>query len=276
MRFKFYHVFLFTLFSCIALASCGEEHSEPENSVEVHVIMGQSNGLGRAYSFELPTELQQPLQGCYIYNIKSGKFELIQAGVNTMSEKGQFGPVVKAAQLLQQHKQKDVYFVLSGFGNSQLYNSGSNKTLDWHPDSNELLEQNKETIEKARAALVAEGKEPVFKTIAWWQGEADALETAKANAYQANEEAFFASLDKVTYLSSTKRVVYKIFSDLQSHPQAGTLNAGKAARAAADKRTVAIIETNGYVRNPQDRLHANAAGQLQAGTDLFNAIKDLK
>ena len=276
MKFRFPHVILLTLFSCAALASCGKEHSEPENSVEVHVIMGQSNGLGRAYSFELPTELQQPLQGCYIYNTHTGKFELIQAGVNTMTEKGQFGPVVKAAQLLQQHKQKDVYFVVSGFGNSQLYHSGSNALLDWHPDSNELLEQSKETIEKARAALVAEGKEPVFKTIAWWQGEADALVTEKANAYQANEQALFASLDKVTYLSGTNRVVYKIFSDLKSLPLAATLNAGKAARAAADKRTVAIIETNGYVRNPQDRLHADAAGQLQAGTDLFTAIKDAK
>ncbi|WP_345162072.1 sialate O-acetylesterase [Pontibacter saemangeumensis] len=260
----------------IGLASCGKEHSEPENSVEVHVILGQSNGLGRAYSFELPTELQQPLQGCYIYNTHSGKFELMQAGVNTMSNKGQFGPVVKAAQLLQQHKQKDVYFVVAGFGNSQLYNSGSREILDWHPDSNELLEQSKETIEKARAALVAEGKEPVFKTIAWWQGEADALVTEHASAYRANEEAFFASLDKVTYLGGTKRVVFKIFSDLKSHPQAGAINKGKAARAAADKRTVATLETNGYERNPQDRLHANAAGQLQAGTDLFNAIKGVK
>lgn len=276
MTLRVYHVLLLTLLSCTQLTSCGKEQPVPGNNVDVHVIMGQSNCLGRAYSFQLPAELQQPLEGCYIYNSSSGKFEPLQAGINTMSNKGQFGPVVKAAQLLHEHTQKDVYFVVAGYGNSQLHNSGSRKVLDWHPDSYELLEQSKETIEKARIALVAEGKAPAFKTIAWWQGEADALEASKAKAYQANEEALFAALDKVAYLGNTKRVIFKIFSDMSSLPHAGTLNEGKAARAAADRRTIAVIETNHYDRSEQDRLHATAAGQLQAGTDLFNAIKNVK
>jgi hypothetical protein len=227
--------------------------------VEVHLIMGQSNSLGRAHAYQLPAELQQPLQGCYIYNPGSGDFEPIQAGVNTMSDQGQFGPVVKAAQLLREHTKKDVYFVVAGYGNSQLQHSCSSQVLDWHTDSDELLAQSKQTIEQGRAAL-----------------EADALDAAKAGTYQANEEALFASLDQVAYLRDTKRVVYKVFSDVESHPHAGTVNAAKAARAAADTRTVAVLETNGYDRIPQDRLHATARGQVQAGTDLFNAIKDIE
>jgi hypothetical protein len=258
------------------LASCREEEPDPKNEVDVHIIMGQSNSLGRAHAYQLPADLQKPLEGCYIYNTATGKFEQIQAGVNTLSNKGQFGPVVKAAQLLREYQKGTVYFVVSGAGNSQLYNSGSKQVQDWHPESNELLAESKETIEKARLALVAEGKEPVFRSIAWWQGETDALEATKSGAYEANEAAFFAALDNVAYLSNTKHVVFKIFEDMKGHPHAAAVNAAKAKRAAADKRNVALIETDHYDRIPQDRLHATAAGQLQAGTDLFKAIKDIK
>jgi hypothetical protein len=260
------------------LTSCGKEEHAPgnENEVDVHVILGQSNSYGRAYSYQLPADLQKPLEACYIYNPSNGRFEQIHAGVNTLSDKGQFGPVVKAAQLLREYKQDTVYFVLHGVGNSQLHNSGSKEVPDWHPDSQELLPESKETIEKARQALVAAGKEPVFRSIAWWQGEADALEAVKANTYQENETALFASLDEVAYLNNTKRVVYKIFDDLAHLQQASAVNEAKARRAAADKRTIALIGTNHYQRNPQDRLHADAAGMIQAGTDLFKAIKDIK
>ena len=267
---------LFILLSCFLLTSCDTEDSLPANSVDVHILMGQSNMLGRGNSYQLPNELQQPLQGCYIYNPDSKKFELIHAGVNTMSAKGMFGPVVKAAQLLQAHKKRDVYFVVTGAGNTQLYNSGSKQVQDWHPDSHEVLDQSKEIIEKARATLVAEGKAPVFRTIAWWQGEADSLEEFKAAAYGDNEKAFFDALDKVPYLSSTKRVIFKVFSDMKTHPQAGRVNEGKVKRAATDRRTLRVIETNGYDRITQDKLHATAVGQVQAGTDLFNAIKDVQ
>ena len=270
---------LLTLLILALLTSCDKDEveNEPilEEIVDVHVIMGQSNSIGRAYSYELPEELQQPLEGCYIFNPSKDKFELLHAGVNTQSEKGYFGLVVNAARLLHQHKKKNVYFVVVGVGNTQLHNSGSQTLQDWHPDSNELLPQAKQTIEKARKALVASGVTPVFKSISWWQGENDAMDKTMAESYGQNEQALFASLDQVDYLSTTKRVVYKIFSDMPDVPHSGTVNSGKTQRASSDKRTIKVIETNHYDRNPQDRLHATAKGQLQAGSDLFDAIKSL-
>jgi hypothetical protein len=276
---RLYGLLLLTLLILALLTSCDKDEVEHEpisdETVDVHVIMGQSNSIGRAYAYQLPEELQKPLEGCYIFNASKGKFEQLHAGVNTQSDKGQFGPVVMAAQLLRQHKKKNVYFVVAGVGNTQLHNSGSKTLKDWHPDSNELVPQAKQTIEKARKALVASGTEPIFKSITWWQGENDAMDKTMAQRYGQNEQALFDSLDQVEYLSGTKRVVYKIFSDMPNVPHAGTVNSGKAMRASSDKRTIKVIETNGYDRNPQDRLHATAKGQLQAGTDLFNAIKNL-
>lgn len=277
---RFYGILLLTLLIVALLSSCEkseEEQQEPilDETVDVHIILGQSNSIGRANASELPAELQKPLQGCYIFNPSKGKFEIMTAGVNTQSEKGQFGPVVKAAQLLHSHTKKNVYFVVAGVGNTQLYHSGSSTIKDWHPDSDELVPQARQTIDKARKALVAAGTEPAFKSIAWWQGENDALDAGMAEAYEQNEQALFASFDQVPYLSETKRVVFKVFSDMSNVPHAGAVNAGKARRAAADQRTIKVIDTNGYDRIRQDRLHATAKGQLQAGTDLFNAIKGL-
>lgn len=277
---RIYGLLLLTLLVVALLSSCDNSEEEPQEpipdeTVDVHVILGQSNSIGRANTVDLPAELQKPLEGCYIFNPSKGKFEILHAGVNTQSEKGQFGPVVKAAQLLQNHKKKHVYFIVAGVGNTQLHHSGSKTIKDWHPDSDELVLQAKQTIEKARKALISAGTEPVFKSVTWWQGENDALDKGMAEAYQQNEQALFASFDQVEYLSGSKRVVFKIFSDMKNVPYAGTVNTGKSQRAAADNRTLKVIETNGYDRIPQDRLHATAKGQLQAGTDLFNAIKNL-
>jgi len=269
---KLFSLVLFSLISS-ALISCSDDAS-PNMPVDVHIIMGQSNGIGRASTTGLPTDLRKPLPGCYIFNKASGKFEVLQAGVNTQTEPEQFGPVVKAAQLLQEYKKQDVYFVVAGVGNTQLYHSGSAEELDWHPDSHELLHQAEETIEQARKALAAEGKQAVFKSIAWWQGEKDALEQIKADSYQKNEDAFFKAMSQVAYLSKAKRVVYKIFPDAPHLTYADQVNQAKVKRAAGDPGTV-VIETAGYKRIPQDKLHANTEGQLQAGTDLFGVIKDL-
>ncbi|PRY13850.1 protein of unknown function (DUF303) [Pontibacter ummariensis] len=268
---------LLLLLTCAFVASCGKEEPDlPEGEpVDVHIIIGQSNSIGRAAIYQLPPEYHKPLEGCYIFNRANEQFELILTGVNTQSEKGQFGPVVQAAKLLREYKGQNVYFIVAGVGGSQLYKSGTQELLDWHPDSEELILQTKQTIEEARATLLAQGKAPQFKSIAWWQGEHDSFNEAKALAYQENETALFKAFDQVPYLSKAKRVVYKIFSDADILPHAATINAAKAKRAASDPRTVAVIETDGYTRIPNDRIHATDTGQLQAGRDLFNAIKDL-
>lgn len=259
----------------LLVVSCSQVEPTPQHQVDVHLIMGQSNSLGRAYASQLPAELQQPLEDCFIYNIQKNRFEPIHAGVNTQSGKGQFGPVVQAAQLLRNYKQQPVYFVVIGYGNTQLYDSGSGKEEDWHPDSKELTAKARATLDKARAALEAEGKAPVFKSLAWWQGEKDAQNAEKAKVYDANEAAFFAYMEQVPYLQNTRRVVYKLFPRPEVMPHVATVNAAKTRRAAADAKTVALVETKKYNLGPQDKLHATAKGQVQAGTDLFNAIKNL-
>ncbi|MFD2248353.1 sialate O-acetylesterase [Pontibacter ruber] len=279
---KYYTILLQILSGFLLLASCAEKDEEspanaapvPDNAVDVHVIIGQSNSTGMAHIYELPEDMLKPLEGCYIYNKDNGKFEIMQAGVNTQTGKDQFGPVLKAAQLLQAHKKKDVYFVVAGTGGTQLYKSGTSAVQDWHPESNEIFAQATQTIDKARKALEADGKQPVFKSIAWWQGEFDAQYQEKAADYQANEQALFAALDQVAYLSSTRRVVYRVFSDVEDMPYAQDVNDAKAKRAAADKRTT-LIQTDGYPRIPKDPIHASDQGLLQAGTDWFNAIKNL-
>ncbi|TXK23460.1 sialate O-acetylesterase [Pontibacter qinzhouensis] len=266
-------VFLFSFF--LIFSACKDDNTSPGEQVDVHIIMGQSNSLGVGHAYQLPKEMREPQDSCYIFNKASGKYEIIQAGVNTQSQEGMFGPVVKAAQLLRDHQKKEVYFIVVGFGNSQLFKSNESEIQDWHPESNELLPFAKSEIERARKALEASGKTPVFKTLSWWQGEADGTYSEKANVYLENETAFFAALDQVSYLANTKRIIFKVFEDVAAMPHGHVVNTAKIKRASTDSRTVSIIETNSYDRIPQDKLHATAKGQLQAGTDLFNAIKKL-
>ncbi|MCC9167809.1 sialate O-acetylesterase [Pontibacter harenae] len=247
----------------------------PEKAVDVHIIAGQSNSIGEAYAYQLPEELREPLDSCYIFNAARYSFEPIQAGVNTQSKEGKFGMVVNAAHLLKNYKNDEVYFVVIGVGNTQLYPSGSSELQDWHPSSKELLPQAKLAIEKARQSLLAQGKSPVFKSITWWQGENDAVDEQKAIAYAANEAALFASLDQVSYLKDTKRIIYKVFNDVGGFRYANVVNAAKVKRSTSDARTLSVVETRNYQRLPQDKLHASTAGQLRAGADLFNRIKDL-
>ncbi|WP_187263088.1 sialate O-acetylesterase [Pontibacter beigongshangensis] len=272
-RFFIYQLLL-PLNLCLFI-SCKDDTSGPGEQVDVHIIMGQSNSLGVAHAYQLPKELREPQDSCYIFNRASGRFEVITAGVNTQSEEGMFGPVVTAAKLLKEHQQKEVYFVVVGFGNSQLFNSGSKEIQDWHPASKELLPQAKSEIERARKALVKMGKAPQFKSVSWWQGEADATYSEKAEVYGENETAFFATLDQVAYLADSKRIIFKVFEDVDSMPHGRAVNTAKARRASSDARTIKLIETKNYDRIPQDRLHATAKGQQQAGADLFNVIKNL-
>ncbi|WP_460879920.1 hypothetical protein [Pontibacter rugosus] len=53
------------------------------------------------------------------------------------------------------------------------------------------------------------------------------------------------------------------------------VNEAKVKRGASDANTLAVIETSKYELNSQDKLHASAKGMIQAGTDLFHAIKNL-
>ncbi|WP_162912086.1 sialate O-acetylesterase [Pontibacter actiniarum] len=253
--------------------SCSQHAPAPQNEVAVHVILGQSNSIGRAYASQLPRELRAPLDSCYIYNVSRKRFEVIEAGVNTQSQAGQFGPVVKAAQLLRDHQQREVYFVVAGYGNTQLYSSGSEP--DWNADSHELTQEVLRVLEQSQQALKAEGKTAVFKSVTWWQGENDAKSSEKAAAYGQNEAAFFTFLDQTPYLHSAKRVVYKLFPEPSVMPYADKVNAAKAKRASSDAKTLSLIDTRKYELNPQDKLHATAKGQVQAGTDLFKAIKNL-
>ncbi|MFT2007517.1 sialate O-acetylesterase [Pontibacter sp. 13R65] len=266
---------LLLLFTFILFTSCKDEDSTPGESVDVHIIMGQSNSLGVAHAYQLPKELRAPLDSCFIFNKASGRFEIITAGVNTQSAEGMFGPVVNAAKLLKDYKKKEVYFVVVGYGNSQLFKSNDPEIQDWHPESKELLPKATAEIERARKAMVAMGKSPNFKTLSWWQGEADGTYSEKARVYEENETAFFAALDEIEYLANTKRVIFKVFEDVEDMPHGRVVNTAKAKRASTDKRTISLIETKSYERIPQDRLHATAKGQEKAGTDLFNAIKVL-
>lgn len=276
---KYYYMILLVLFSLSSfiLSSCEKMAPSPDavETAEIHIIIGQTNSIGRAAASQLPPELRNPLVGSFIFNPKREQFEPIYAGVNTQSESGYFGPVVKAAQLLRDYKQKDVYFIVAGIDDISLSPSGNSIDMDWHPSSNELFARTKKTIEDARFVLAAKGKKAVFKSITWWQGESDSLDPAKAVGYLRNESALFASFDQVPYLSKINRVVYKIFPVKVALPYYEIINSSKVKRAATDMRTVAVIETKDYERITGNKIHATTKGQLQAGTDLFNAIKDL-
>ncbi|RAU82152.1 sialate O-acetylesterase [Pontibacter arcticus] len=270
---RIFYLLLTALLPALLLTAC-KERTYPEKTVEVHIILGQSNALGKADTYALPAELNEPLKGAHIYNKATGKFENIQAGVNTQSGRDEFGPLIRMAYLMQRHRNRDIYFIVAGAENSQLYNSGSKEVADWNPKSGELITEAKRTIENARTAIMSQGMKPKFLTVTWWQGENDALTEERAFAYLENERAFFASLDEVPYLSKTRRVVYKIFSEVG--PYAQFVNQAKEERASSDPRTVALIDTRNYTRIPQDPINADTEGQLQAGFDLYMAIRDIR
>jgi hypothetical protein len=250
---------------------------------EVYLFRGQSNILGRDSKFKVdPNDWKYiyPTPNCFIYNANSSNFENVIAGRNSQGIDqtssgfvGQLNLIPFFAKFMSEYKGKRIYCILYGVGGTQLDFTGSGATQDWHPDSNELLTTWINQVESALSLLTTNGITYTVKGDVWWQGESDATNTTRANDYQNNETAMYSYLEaELPILETIPRVVFKIFTT-GGLTFAGTVNTAKQNRAALDDKTI-IIEVSDYSLMP-DGIHASAASQIEIGTDLFNALKDL-
>jgi hypothetical protein len=229
--------------------------------------IGQSNADGRASSTHLPIALQGDLADCYTWRQTLGDFEVLNGATNSSSQAGKFGPELKMSYDLKEYFRKRVYAVKYAVGGTMLYEQAG---MDWNPNSvNEYLDLAIARYNAAYTKLTSMGK-TVTPVVVWWQGETDAEDDARANAYHNNQVALRAKVETISALTGALWVVYKVF--LYDPTRSGLVNTAKGNLKTAYPKT-AVIEVEAYERNsPVDTIHAGYNGQLSAGSDGAAAI----
>ena len=137
---------------------------------------------------------------------------------------------------------------------------------DWSPESRrELFDFMGRTIMKAREGYAAwTGKAaPKVETVFWMQGEEDALDPAKAAAYQENLTAFLARVRSDWMDDPNGKVVAGRIGTSIQLPHAADVRAGQLRADHAD-RNLATFDTADFPMQP-DGIHYAPAGYLDMG-----------
>jgi len=248
------------------LVLCAACSSRPP--ADLVIVAGQSNALGYGLSGQdLPSGFGPDPQ---VLIWDGARFAVMTPGRNTGSPNfpASWGPETGFARAWRAaHPDRPLYVVKYARGSTSL---AASPGRDWAPASRELFEETAGAVTAARAALADQGLEPRVAAVLWMQGEADAVDPAKAAVYGANLTDLLVAIRRRWAEPDTPVVV-----GLIPHfgTRAGEVRAAQAAVDAADPRTV-TVDALGLAMQP-DGLHIAAAGQLRLGEAMAQAAESL-
>jgi hypothetical protein len=240
----------------------------PRPAADLVVVAGQSNALGYGLSGgDLPPGVAPDPQ---VRIWDGARFAVMAPGRNTGSPNypASWGPETGFARAWRAaHPDRTLYVVKYARGSTPL---AASPGRDWAPASRELFEETAGAVTAARAALEHQGLEPRVAAVLWMQGEADAVDPAKAAAYRANLTDLLVAIRRRWAEPDTPVVV-----GLIPHfgARAAQVRAAQAEVDAADPRTV-TVDALGLPMQP-DGLHIAAAGQLRLGEAMAQAAESL-
>ncbi|MDP3749254.1 MAG: sialate O-acetylesterase [Phenylobacterium sp.] len=230
------------------------------------VIAGQSNALGFQLGYsDLPSYAQTPDPGVKIWN--GSAFVTMEPSVNTGSpgDLDAWGPEVEFAyQWRQDHPGETLYVVKYARGSTGLANDPSQS--DWSPASGELFAAAKAQVDAAKAALSATGQGYKVGAIIWMQGETDATDLAKANAYQANLTNLFAQM-RAQWGDADTSIYFGQISTQSNFAYEGTVQLAEANVDSADANAFMTI-TDAFAMQ-SDLVHFSGSGQVSLGGGLY-------
>lgn len=231
------------------------------------VVAGQSLALGFGVS---PTELPPAWRaGPDVMIWRTDHFEVMQPGVNTGTPANPqaWGPEVGFAIAWREHHPGEtLYLVKSAKGSTGIADDPTQ--LDWSPASHELFDAATADIAAAKVTAWL----PV-SAILWVQGQQDAIDPAKAAAYQANLGELFLHM-RVDWAGWDTPIILARIGDAAHLPYQDLVRAAQAQVDAADPLTV-MVDADSFALQA-DHLHLSGAGEVQLGAAMQGALADIE
>lgn len=248
-----------------------KKHSVYDREVPVHVLIGQSNAQGyaainNASDFapydSVPRVLMSDAKNDADWELLRANFNNGGLGSSQFGAEMSFGIDHSAATT------SEIAVIKYAVGSTSL-------AVDWAEDG-ATYQAAITAINSKIAELSSQFRRtPVIKSIPFLQGESDAQGAAFANAYEDNQTDLNARLraDINGASSDTLIILPEIYTDDPvTWPAVGTVNAAKAAVAAADDNVV-LIENTGFGTIASDDIHWNAATQELVGSEWSRQVR---
>lgn len=227
---------------------------------KVVALIGQSDAQGTAANTNLPTTLQGAQAGEYIWNTTSGKWEVMNVGVNNLGfTTAQHGIEPQLLAKLKEDYGEDVFIFKYAVGGTSLH-------TDWDPSggtqwTTTVTRWNAAKTELARMHLVEDVKAIIFD-----QGQSDADTEAHALAYGGLLDTFKTAARGL--FGETLFIEPKLFVPDNTYPYWETVNAAKAAAAALDSNHHYIDEGVGTI----DDVHRTSRSMGRVGYGIAEIL----
>ncbi|MGL6043441.1 MAG: sialate O-acetylesterase, partial [Sandaracinobacteroides sp.] len=279
-------------FAVLALIFAGPASASGQ-PVDLYVFAGQSNMLGSVSALTTEStgpslipepyrsEMAGPLTWARIWNNENAapnalidgpklrfgtQFVPYRAAINPFSGRpGRWGPEVAFLSARHAATGETLNVLKYAVGGTALYYSPT--TRNWNVQAvgdKSLLNALSERVNRASAALLAEGHSSVRIRFHWAQGESDA--GAFGKVYSQN----FASMVSALRLSVEQPNVSFSLESLTLVANASSRNAQAAQLIAATEAATQVVNVNGFPveLTRSDKVHLNAEGQIRHGVEM--------
>lgn len=239
--------------------------------IDVFLIGGQSNALGRADPSTLPADLKSPQPDVPFYYSTS-------VGLTTLRPRAtEFGPEITFGRAMADYfaaRGEQVAILKYAVGGTNLHTqwkAGGNGT----PTGDGTVYQDfQTTISAGMTALQTAnpGMTLSLQGMIWMQGESDAI-AAQSGNYQTNLTAFITDI-RLTYGANLPFVIGKLSSNQTGTGAAADRNAVRIAQvnvAGADSRNGLVFTDSFSLKT--DNLHWDTVGQQQLGNAFATSMQ---
>lgn len=239
------------------------------------VVAGQSNALGYTLGpADLPPHLRKPMAKVRIWDPARRAFAPLLAGVNTGSPNnpGAWGPEAQFAfRWSQERPCAPLYVVKYARGETGVALDPAHS--DWSPSSDgDVWAKATTQVDAAEAALKSQSQPLQVAAVFWMQGETDAQDPGKAEAYRQNLSNLIMRI-RARWGDEKTRVYIGQVDD----PSASITGWDKVRQAqaavAASTPDVHLTDTDPLPRQPADGVHLTGAGQVGLGDRFYELYR---
>ncbi len=248
-------------------------------TVEVFLLGGQSNAVGRDYSSGLPSALQQPQTDVDFYfsstsNTHPWEDQLIdlKPGASDVNRTDQFGPEITFGRDMADYYASDpdtsVAIIKYAHGGTRLYDH-------WAAPSGPDYTAFQDTVSAGMAALQSAHPDDTVEIagMIWMQGENDTTSNIYANSYQNNLGSFIGDV-RTRYGADLPFVVGRLSTSQSTldPTRRQTVMDAQTAVANANSRT-RLVDTNPFEVKSNDPVHFSAVGLQSMGSGFASVMQ---
>lgn len=231
----------------------GRAAAAQEAPLKVIVMAGQSNMVGmRGVIEELPPELKGPIPNVLFFDGQN--WIPLEAG---KTEAKGFGPEIAFVKNFQARINEPVGIIKHSKGGSIL-------ASNWSPKSKQL-NLYFQLLEKVKAAKQSRPIE-IIGTV-WMQGESDAVNEHRANAYAGNLAFLISCLRREFQSPDMWFVCGRVNPPVEKYPLTDVV---RKAQETCDVPRYAYVNCDDLPKGP-DNLHYNTAGLVELGRRFAEA-----